>query len=331
MVAGWWKDPANDPLDSARSSDSLDELLARLRWWPVRDWGDERTEQQHAATQEALRRALGLTTGERFSPRPAAKAARRAAATGSATFTPRDQLTEVTSVVAASAFAAEAAVRFTARPWHLRSTLLHGSVYGVPVAGPVDLDGRPRDSDVTVALGQHDDDVLASLGGVPGTTAAQRRDAERLMEAFTQQRLNRIDSPDGLVEIEETEHAASFSSVPSGEVAATDRLAQRVRTGAASGRTAGRTDVRSRGGVLGASAPPTVRVTASQATLTFSEVADLRVLAESEAFRELYDKSDDVLAPIEPRVVERPAARWTFGRRPAGGAAGRPPEPAARW
>jgi hypothetical protein len=322
LVAGWWKHPANDPLDAARSSDSLDELLARLRWWPVRDWGDERTEQQYAATQEALRKALGLTTGERFSPRPVTTVARRAAAAGSATFTPRDQLTEVTSVVAASTFAAEAAVRFTARPWHLRSTLLHGSVYGVPVAGPVDLDGRPREADVTVALGQHDDDVLAALGGVPGTTAAQRRDAERLMEAFTQQRLNRIDSPDGLAEIEETEHAASFSSVPSGEVAATDRLAQRVRTGAASGRTAGRTDVRSREGVLGAAAPPKIQVTASEATLTFSKVADLRVLTESEAFRELYDKSDDVLAAVEPRVVERPAARWTSAADPLVGLRG---------
>ena len=69
------------------------------------------------------------------------------------------------------------------------------------------LDGRPDEGDVTVALGQHNDDVLAALGALPGTTAAQRRDAERLLEAFTQQKLNRIDSPDGLAEIEETEHA----------------------------------------------------------------------------------------------------------------------------
>ena len=40
------------------------------------------------------------------------------------------------------------------------------------------------------------------------------------------------------------------------------------------------------------------------------------MLTESEAFREMYDKSDDILAAIEPRVVERPAARWTFATDP---------------
>jgi hypothetical protein len=322
LVAGWWKDPANDPLDAARSSDSLDELLERLRWWPVRDWGDERSEQQYAATQEALRKALGLTTGERFSARPSTQVARRAAAARTTTFTPKDPLTQVTSVVSASRFAAEAAVRYTARPWHLRSSLLHGSVYGVPVAGPVDLDGRPREDDVTAALGQHDDDVLAALGALPGTTAAQRRDAERLLEAFTQQKLNRIDSPDGLAEIEETEHAASFASLPSGEVAATDRLAQRAASGPASGREVGRRATsRTRGG-LGAAAPPSERLTGASATVSFTRVADLRALTESEAFRELYDKSDDILSAIEPRVVERPAARWTVATDPQVGLRG---------
>lgn len=317
VVAGWWKDPANDPLDAARSSDSLDELLARLRWWPVRDWGDERSEQQYAATQEALRKALGLTTGERFSPRPSTTVARRAAAARATSYTPRDQLTEVSHVVAASQFAAEAAVRFTARPWHLRSSLLHGSVYGVPVAGPVDLDGRPREQDLTVALGRHDDDVLAALGALPGTTAEQRRDAERLLEAFTQQKLNRIDSADGLAEIEETEHAAGFASVPSGEVAGTDRLAQRAASGPASGRKVGRNaTTRQSRKVLGAAAPQEVSVTQARTTVSFTKVADLRALTESEAFRELYDKSDDVLTAVQPRVVERPAARWTVTTDP---------------
>lgn len=316
LVAGWWSSPAHDPLDGARGQDSLDELLETLRWRPVRDWGDQRSEQEHAATQEALRKALGLTTGERFvTTRPSARSGPSATRTTAEPFVPKDTMTGKTAVVSASRFSAEAGVRYVATPWHLRSSLLHGSVYGVPVAGPVDVDAKPGGGALKVALGQHNDDVLAALGALPGSTASQRRDAERLLEAFTQQKLNRIDTPDGLAEIEETEHTASFANVPSGEVAATDRFAQRVVTGGAGGRKIGKHRAAEHVGVLGAVAPTRVEVVA-EATLTFTRQADLRVLTESEAFREMYDKSDDILSAIEPRVVERPAARYTFATDP---------------
>ena len=41
LVAGWWSDPALDPLDKARSNDSLHEMLERLRWRLLYEWGDE--------------------------------------------------------------------------------------------------------------------------------------------------------------------------------------------------------------------------------------------------------------------------------------------------
>ena len=41
LVAGWWSDAALDPLDAARSDDSLHELLERLRWRLLYEWGDE--------------------------------------------------------------------------------------------------------------------------------------------------------------------------------------------------------------------------------------------------------------------------------------------------
>lgn len=316
LVAGWWSDPARDPLDAARGRQSLDELLERLRWRPVRDWGDQRTEQEYRETQEALRKALGMVTGERFvAERPTSKALRAARAT-TEPFVPKDTLTTKSPVVSASSFSSSAVVRYVAKPWHLRSSLLHGSVYGVPVAGPVDVDGRPDTRTLSVALGQHNDDVLAALGVLPGSTAAQRRDAERLLEAFTLQLLNRIDSPDGLAEIEETEHGAAFANLPSGEVAATDRFAQRVVTGGAGGRKIGKHRITERVTErLGAVAPQERRL-AAEVTLGFVRQPDLKVLTESEAFREMYDKTDDLLAPVEPRVVERPAPRWTFATEP---------------
>ena len=324
LVAGWWSSADLDPLDSARGKDSLDELLETLRWRPVRDWGDQRTEQEHSATQEALRKALGLTTAERFiTMRPGARAGQSAAGRSAAdAFVPKDSMTSKSTVVSASSFSADSPVRYIARPWHLRSSLLHGSVYGVPVAGGVDVDSRPDPTGLKVALGQHNDDVLAALGALPGTTPSQRRDAERLLEAFTQQKLNRIDTPDGLTEIEETEHTASFANVPSGEVAATDRFAQRVVTGGGGGRKLGKhREVIKGARGLDATAPGRVELN-TEATLTFTRQPDLRVLSESEAFREMYDKTDEILSAIEPRIVERPAARYTFATDPLVGLRG---------
>ena len=60
VIAGWWSDPALDPLDAARSDDSLDELLARLRWRLRHDFGDERWAVEQRRQEEALRKALGL-------------------------------------------------------------------------------------------------------------------------------------------------------------------------------------------------------------------------------------------------------------------------------
>jgi len=57
LVAGWWSDPALDPLDKARSNDSLHEMLERLRWRLLYEWGDETWARQQAQAQRA---GLGL-------------------------------------------------------------------------------------------------------------------------------------------------------------------------------------------------------------------------------------------------------------------------------
>ena len=138
VVAGWWKDPASDPLDSARSSDSLGELLERLKWRPMSDWGDNRYAQQQLAVQQDLRQALGLISEDRYgAPRPPepgglnTPAPRAAAVTRAAAFVPQDTvLSARSSILGVSAFAADSPIRYTAKPWHLRSSLLHGTQPG---------------------------------------------------------------------------------------------------------------------------------------------------------------------------------------------------------
>ena len=67
LVTGWWSDASHDPLDSARSNDSLHELLDRLRWRLLYEWGDEQAALEREKAQFELRKALGLTTADRWS------------------------------------------------------------------------------------------------------------------------------------------------------------------------------------------------------------------------------------------------------------------------
>jgi hypothetical protein len=342
VVAGWWSDPALDPLDAARSNDSLHELLDRLRWRLLYEWGDEAWALEREKQQFELRNALGLTTAERWSSRrppqfKGAAQARAAARAAMQAFVPIDK-TIVTEqpLATSSVFATDAAERFTARPWHLRSSLLHGAVYGVPVRGAPPVDRRPAAGALSVALGLQDDDLIAAFAAAGNATPDERRAIERLVAAFTAQKVNRLASADGLVELEEHEHAAAFASLPAGS-AGTDRYLQRVQTGGVGGLGLGRG--RAKSGVLptrvitktmNAAAPATPRHAhplaaarppgAMQASgpkggdvfLAFGKKPAL-VQASAAVINDIArSRVGDVLAPTEARVVDRPAPRYTF-------------------
>lgn len=334
VVAGWWSDPALDPLDKARSSNSLDELLAKLRWGLLYEWGDEKWAQEQERAQFELRKALGLTTEERWSskrppniPTPVkrtgvAAAAAAAAAAPAQAYVPIDKtFVEVQTLAAASTFSADAGRRFVAPPWQLRSSLLHGAIYAVPVAGKAPVDHRPAASALRVAIGQHEDEMLAALSAAPQATPEQRRASERLLTAFTAQKVNRLGSPDGLVELEEHEHAAAFTSVPAG-IEGDDRYIQRVQTGGAGGMAVGKyrgqkaaanaTVKKAFGdgapGAAQAVGGTTVYSSKAKPTLISASVAMVNDIARS--------RVGEVLAPTESRIVKRPAARFTFPDEP---------------
>jgi len=334
LVAGWWSEAALDPLDAARSDASLHELLERLRWRLMVEWGDEGAARAQREQQDELRRSLGLQSGTRWSAARPVKVAARAAA-GAAPFVPVDKTLVVADTVkTASVFATDAGRRFAAPPWHLRASLLHGTVYGVPVAGKVSVDRRPAAAEVSAALGHHDDDLLAAFAAAAGTNADERRSTERLIAAFTAQKVSRLGSADGLVELEEAEHAGAFVSLPSGS-AGNDRYLQRVQTGGGGGLGIGRkraADVvglamqsAAVGGVAKTPSPtPLARgpaaagsaaitadlvfATKSKPTLIQADTAVINDLARS--------RVGEVLAPTEVRVVDRPAPRWTFPSEP---------------
>ncbi len=97
-------------------------------------------------------------------------------------------------------------------------TLLQGEIHGVPVRGEAATDQRPDPTAIELALGSHENDLIATLAGLKtAEDPAARRKLERLLSAFTGQLLSRLDSPDGLVEIEEQEHGMAFASRPGGQ------------------------------------------------------------------------------------------------------------------
>ncbi|MEO6525025.1 MAG: hypothetical protein ABIP93_00205 [Gemmatimonadaceae bacterium] len=338
VVAGWWSDAGNDALDKARSNASLHELLDRLRWRLLYEWGDEQWALQQEKAQFELRKALGLTTADRWSsPRPPniggalrAQDVASAQAVAKRTFVPVDAtFMEKQPTTAASAFTTEASQRYVAPAWHLRSSLLHGAIYGVPVSGAPTIDRRPSAAALSVALGHHDDDVLAAFASTPSATAEQRRATERLLAAFTSQKVNRLGSADGLVELEENEHAAAFSSRPGGS-AGNDRYLQRVQTGGVGGLDIGKKSAATKGVFDAAKVqrsdapgPQDARAArasgeATSASVLFATGKKPTLVKATEAMINDVARSrvGNVLAPTEARVVDRPAARFTFPDEP---------------
>jgi len=324
LIAGWWSEPARDPLDKARSNGSLHEMLDTLRWRLLYEWGDAAWARQEDKAQADLRKALGLDTADRNgTKRPIKKKAgvraAAAAATNAQAFVPIDKnVVETQKFVTASVFSSDAGKRYVAPAWHLRSSLLHGAIYGVPVAGDVLVDRRPSADGIAVALGLHDDDLLSGLAASEATPD-QRRAAERLITAFTAQKVNRLGSADGAVELEEHEHAAGFASLPSGS-AGTDRFLQRVQTGGTGGLGIGRkrkeagivakTKATNFGNALGAQGPKTATHLAFAGKPNLVKATEMMIndLARS--------RVGEVLAPTESRVVDRPAPRFAFPTDP---------------
>ena len=218
LVAGWWSDPGRDPLDGAQTASSLHERLRQLGWALVEDREDDEKQQRERRVVQEKQASIGLAAATRYAPMT--KAAARAPLATSAV----SQIAKPGLQFATAAFVDKASAVVQTEPHWLRSCLLHGSLYGVPIGG-AGAENRPRADDVQLVWGEHGDDVAATLASIalaPGDASA-RRAYERLLAAFTGNLVDRIDSADGLVDVEEWEHAAGYASRPGGD-AGTDRL-----------------------------------------------------------------------------------------------------------
>jgi len=202
-VAGWWSEPAGDPLTGAAGPARLDGRLAGLGWHVVHDADDEVLSVDDPRLART-RDSIGLTTPRDAPPSTVAGADGR---------TVVGDLDDVVLSVALPVDHAEQVIVVPAVTTY--STLLHGSVLGVPVAGdPPKVDDRPPGAALGVAVGQDIDDVVAASGAaVLGLDEAHRRSAETLLAAFTSGLIEQLGTPDGLEDLAEREHGDGFWSL----------------------------------------------------------------------------------------------------------------------
>jgi hypothetical protein len=204
VVCGWWNTLTEDPLAASAGESALLATLEALKWsldddatGPVTDSKRMRRDDNNAS--------IGL-----MSPSDDTKVSYVSNAGPKVT-------QKIYGVGTGNAFpVSEASEIVMAPPTPRFSTLLHGSVFGVPTTGSTSsADDRPRASDVTIAIGLDVDDVVAALGaGVLGTRAAQREQTELLMAAFASDMLERLDTADGITDLAEHEHSDGFDSRP---------------------------------------------------------------------------------------------------------------------
>ena len=230
-VMGWWSDTALDPLDSVHTDSSLHERLRTLGWALVQDRENNDRAHNDRAVMADKRASLGLRSATRYQP----------ASLFGRVFDSVDEPTEPLKAKAGlkpmSATLADGASKVIhSEPSWPRSSLLHGSVYGVPVrAGPglaVGPDPRPAPAAVDAVWGEHGADVAAAMvaNGLEPANATARREYERLFSAFTGHLMDRVDSQDGMIDIQEWEHAAGMASRPGGD-GGVDRLLEGAESG----------------------------------------------------------------------------------------------------
>ena len=315
LVAGWWSSPALDPLDTATTSASLQTRLHDLGWALMDDVeGGDQLNSTHIVAR-MKQQSVGLNTATRYSsPEPGP------------TIPPVSNIDAAISPVdrafAASAFTNEVVGAIQTEPAIPRSTLLHGCILGVPVQGrrdgrqPPGRGGRRRRARRAERRCRGGACVDRNRSG----DLDARRATERVLSAFTGHLLDRVGSSDGLVDVEEYEHAATFTARDGGP-GGTDRLQSgRQLGGFAAGRQARSAAVR----LQQAKAPVTgVRVTAfarSKATLTTMTLEDQRstvtswtapqpTAEPSTDAREVVRPAPRLYVPSEPIVAMRGAGR----------------------
>ena len=232
LVAGWWSQSSDDPLDGIGTDTAYHARLAELGWNDPDHPASAQDTRDTTAARDMLSAAFGVASPSRFTQpvelAPPANAQRGAAV--SETLSGQVSPTAEVFRPAYSGFLNQAVSVALIPPAPTRSTLLHGRLHGVPLHGAPAPDARPGADALRVVLGCNTSDLAATLmasgTGMGQVDDDQRRSAERLLGAFSAGLIMRLQDSDVWAEVEEYEHAQGFGSLPGG-TEAIDRFVDR--------------------------------------------------------------------------------------------------------
>ena len=221
LVCGWWSKAANDPLYVPDQRTFVDRLSA-LKW--------------SAPTVAAQTTASRDLSANRLSDIGISQAMVSKAdvidTSGAATSAPESFVHPALSELAAGVVLGQPAD-------HPQLSLLHGCVIGVQPNGGADP--IPDPSTVEIAMGASATEAFAAILTADVTDEDEREAEERLVEAFSQGLISRLDAPDGLAALDQAVHAAGFTVIP-GDSVRTDLLMTGDRLAAAAATVEGRLD-----------------------------------------------------------------------------------------
>ena len=215
LVCGWWSKDANDPLYVPDLPTFVD-TMAKLKWSVPTAAADVAASRDISAARLS---AVGFGQA----------AVARADVVDTAGTTSR----AAASFVHPALSAAAGQVMLGQPADHPQLSLLHGSVIGVLPRGP-GTDPVPDPATVEVAAGASATEAFAAIITADVSDAGLRAAKERLVEAFCQGLISRLDAPDGLAALDQASHAAGFKGLP-GDSVRTDLLmtGDRLAAGAA--------------------------------------------------------------------------------------------------
>ncbi len=240
VVIGWWSERAPDPLFGVYSSYSASKRIANLGW--------------SASPAPSLPDSIA-------DPRPKFSFATEGDATPGGMEREIDLKTELKlSASQAGLSAGFAEYRFDdvsiARRRPVYDTLMHGVVYGVPVTGRVGRDLAPPASRISVAMGPTLERLIAAQAarGMGVTSANRREYLESLITAITNSSIMEVNSRDGVVKLDEAEHADGFDAFQ-GPESYEDIIVERKQSDLSAGRP-----LRTKAAVSGSGSPPKAEV-----------------------------------------------------------------------
>jgi hypothetical protein len=215
LVCGWWSKDANDPLYVPDLPTFVD-TVAKLKWSVPPVAADVAASRDISAARLS---AVGFGQAEVARADVIDTAGTASGATA--------------SFVHPGLSEAAGGVTLGQPADHPQLSLLRGSVIGVLPRGPV-ADPAPAPQAVEVAVGASATEAFAAIITADISDADLRAAKERLVEAFCQGLISRLDAPDGLAALDQASHAGGFKGLP-GDSVRTDLLmtGDRLAAGAA--------------------------------------------------------------------------------------------------